>query len=87
MRIDDFDYHLPEELIAQKPADRRDSSRLLVVHRDSGETEHKHFYDIVDYLKPGDCLVMNNSKVLPARLFGVKEGTGARIEFLSLIHI
>ena len=87
MRIDDFDYHLPEELIAQKPADRRDSSRLLVVHRDSGETEHKHFYDIVDYLKPGDCLVMNNSKVLPARLFGVKEGTGARIEFLLIKRI
>ena len=87
MRIDDFDYHLPEELIAQKPADRRDSSRLLVVHRDSGETEHKHFYEIVDYLKPGDCLVMNNSKVLPARLFGVKEGTGARIEFLLIKRI
>ena len=87
MRIDDLDYHLPEELIAQKPADRRDSSRLLVVHRDSGETEHKHFYDIVDYLKPGDCLVMNNSKVLPARLFGVKEGTGARIEFLLIKRI
>ena len=87
MRIDDFDYHLPEELIAQKPADIRDSSRLLVVHRDSGETEHKHFYEIVDYLKPGDCLVMNNSKVLPARLFGVKEGTGARIEFLLIKRI
>lgn len=84
MRVDDFDYPLPEELIAQKPADRRDGSRLLVVHRDDGTLEHKHFYDILDYLKAGDCLVLNNSKVLPARLFGVKEGTGARIEFLLI---
>ena len=87
MRIEDFDYHLPEELIAQKPADKRDNSRLLVVHRDNGEIEHKHFYDIIDFLKPGDCLVMNNSKVLPARLFGTKEGTGAKIEFLLIKRI
>lgn len=84
MNINEFDYNLPEELIAQKPTDKRDFSRLLVVHRDTGEVEHKHFYDIVDYLKPGDCLVMNNSKVLPARLFGIKEGTGAKIEFLLI---
>lgn len=87
MRIDDFDYHLPEELIAQRPADKRDNSRLLVVHRSNDEIEHRHFYDIVDFLNPGDCLVMNNSKVLPARLFGVKEGTGAKIEFLLIKRI
>lgn len=83
MNINDFDYHLPEELIAQQPADKRDFSRLLVVHRDTGEIEHKHFYDIIDYLNEGDCLVMNNSKVLPARLFGAKE-TGAKVEFLLI---
>ena len=82
MKISDFDYHLPKELIAQKPADKRDCSRLLVVHRDTGELEHRHFFDIPEYMKAGDCLVMNNSKVLPARLYGVKEGTGAKIEFL-----
>ena len=82
MHINDFDYHLPEELIAQHPADRRDGARLLVVHRDTGEVEHKHFYDILDYLKPTDCLVLNNSKVIPARLFGVKKETGAKVEFL-----
>ena len=87
MRIDEFDYHLPEELIAQKPADKRDSSRLLVVHRDTGALEHKHFFDIMDYLQPGDCLVLNNSRVLPARLYGVKEGTGAKIEFLLIKRI
>jgi len=87
MNINEFDYNLPEELIAQKPADKRDSSRLLVVHRENGTVEHKHFYDILDYLKPSDCLVLNNSKVLPARLFGVKEGTGAKIEFLLIKRI
>ena len=87
MRIEDFDYELPEELIAQKPADRRDSSRLLVVHRDSGKIEHKHFYDIINYLNPGDLMVLNNSKVLPARLFGEKEGTGAKVEFLLIKRI
>ena len=84
MRIDEFDYNLPEKLIAQKPADKRDSSRLLVVHRDDHTLEHKHFFDILEYLHEGDCLVLNNSKVLPARLFGVKEGTGAKIEFLLI---
>ena len=87
MKITDFDYNLPEELIAQKPADKRDSSRLLVVHRDSGKIEHKHFYDIINYLNPGDLMVLNNSKVLPARLFGEKEGTGAKVEFLLIKRI
>ena len=84
MRIDDFDYELPEGLIAQKPADRRDSSRLLVVHRETGRIEHRHFYDILDYLRPGDCLVLNDSRVIPARLFGRKMKTGARVEFLLI---
>ena len=87
MKIDEFDYHLPEELIAQKPAEKRDTSRLLVVHRDTGGTEHRHFYDILEYLNPGDCLVLNNSKVLPARLFGIKEKTGAKVEFLLIKRI
>lgn len=82
MHINDFDYELPKELIAQTPAEKRDGSRLMVVDRSTGEVEHKHFYDILEYLGPGDCLVLNNSKVLPARLFGVKEGTGAKVEFL-----
>ena len=82
MHINDFDYELPKELIAQTPAEKRDFSRLMVVDRATGEVEHKHFYDILEYLGPGDCLVLNNSKVLPARLFGVKEGTGAKVEFL-----
>lgn len=82
MNISEFDYELPLELIAQHPSQKREDCRLLVVHRDNDTVEHKHFYDILDYLKPGDCLVMNDSKVLPARMFGVKEGTGAKIEFL-----
>ncbi|MDD2483416.1 MAG: tRNA preQ1(34) S-adenosylmethionine ribosyltransferase-isomerase QueA [Eubacteriales bacterium] len=84
MHINDFNYHLPEELIAQYPSDQRDHSRLLVVDRKTGKTEHRHFYDILEYLHEGDCLVMNNSKVLPARLFGVKAMTGAKIEFLLI---
>lgn len=87
MHIDDFDYDLPEELIAQHPADKRDASRLLVVDRDTGMLEHRHFYNILDYLNPGDCLVMNNSKVIPARLFGIKEITGAKVEFLLIKRI
>lgn len=82
MKITDFDYSLPEEQIAQKPADKRENSRLLVLNRHNGSLEHKHFYDILDYLRPTDCLVLNDSKVLPARLFGTKEGTGAKVEFL-----
>ncbi|MCQ4637364.1 tRNA preQ1(34) S-adenosylmethionine ribosyltransferase-isomerase QueA [Anaerovorax odorimutans] len=82
MNIKEFDYHLPQELIAQKPADKRDCSRLMVLHREDDTIEHRHFYDVLDYLMPGDCLVLNNSKVLPARLFGTKEETGAKVEFL-----
>lgn len=84
MNISEFDYELPKELIAQHPSARRDDARLLVVHRDTGQTEHRHFYDVIDYLNPGDCLVLNNSRVIPARLFGVKEKTGARVEFLLI---
>lgn len=87
MHINDFDYELPQELIAQTPAAKRDDSRLMVVNRENGTIEHKHFYDITDYLQEGDCLVLNNSKVLPARLYGVKEGTGANIEFLLIKRI
>lgn len=87
MKVDEFDYCLPEQLIAQRPCDKRDASRLLVVHRVDGTLEHKHFYDIIDYLKPGDCLVLNNSKVLPARLFGEKKNTGTKVEFLLIKRI
>lgn len=84
MKISDFDYVLPEELIAQRPTEKRDVCRLMVMNRENGSIEHKHFYDILDYLNEGDCLILNNSKVLPARLFGEKEGTGAKIEFLLI---
>lgn len=84
MKTSDFYFDLPQELIAQEPAAKRDHSRLLVIGRHSGKLEHKHFYDILSYLRPGDCLVLNNSKVLPARLYGIKEGTGAKVEFLLL---
>jgi len=87
MHINDFNYDLPVELIAQQPAEKRENSRLLVVHRDTGEVEHRHFYDILEYLNEGDCLVLNNSKVLPARLFGIKEETGAKVEFLLIKRI
>lgn len=82
MEVTDFDYDLPEELIAQRPSDKRDECRLMVVDRKTGKIEHEHFYDILKFLKPTDCLVMNDSKVIPARLFGTKKGTGAHIEFL-----
>ena len=82
MNVADFDYELPEELIAQKPCDRRDGSRLLVVDRKTGIIKHEHFYDIEKYLRPDDCLVLNDSKVIPERLFGTKDITGAKIEFL-----
>ena len=84
MQLTDFYYDLPEELIAQDPLEKRSDSRLMVVGREDGSIEHKHFYDIIDYLKPGDCLVINDTKVIPARLMGVKEGTGASIEVLLL---
>lgn len=84
MHINDFDYNLPDELIAQFPTDKRDHSRLMVVNRETGKVEHRHFYDILDYLNKGDCLILNNSRVIPARIFGVKAGTGARVEFLLI---
>ncbi len=84
MKTSDFSYDLPEELIAQDPAKRRDLSRLLVINKNTGKREHKVFHDIVDYLVPGDCLVINNTKVIPARLLGEREGTGGKVELLLL---
>ena len=84
MTTKDFYYDLPEELIAQTPLNDRTASKLLVMNKDSGDIEHKHFKDIVSYLKKGDCLVMNNTRVIPARLYGVKENSGGKIEFLLL---
>ncbi len=84
MNKSDFFYDLPEELIAQHPIEPRDHSRMLVLGRESDLIEHKHFFDICDYLKPGDCLILNDTRVLPARIYGVKEGTGANVEFLLL---
>lgn len=84
MKLTDFNYELPEELIAQDPLEKRSDSRLMVVGREDGSITHKHFYDIIDYLNPGDCLVINDTKVIPARLMGVKEDTGASIEVLLL---
>ena len=84
MKTSDFNYQLPEELIAQDPLEDRSSSRLMVLDRQTGDVEHRHFTDILEYLHPGDCLVINNTKVIPARLFGVKEDTQAKIEVLLL---
>lgn len=84
MELKDFYYELPEELIAQDPLEDRASSRLMVLHKESGEIEHRHFRDITEYLKPGDCLVLNDTKVIPARLIGEKVGTGAKVEVLLL---
>lgn len=84
MRTDDFDFELPEELIAQHPIEKRDESRLMVLDKDTGEIEHKNFYNIIDYLEEGDTLVVNDTKVIPARLFGEKEDTKAHIEILLL---
>lgn len=84
MTVDEFDYYLPEELIAQTPLEQRDHSRLLVLNRNNGEINHKHFYDIVDLLNPGDLLVVNDSKVIPARIFGNRIGTGGLVEVLML---
>ena len=86
MKTSDFYYDLPKELIAQTPVEPRDSSRLLVLGRESGEIEHRHFYEIIDYLDEGDLIVANDSRVLPARIYGVKD-TGARVEFLLLKQI
>ena len=84
MKTDDFDYELPKELIAQTPLKNRSESKLLVMDRVTGALEHKHFYDIIDYLNKGDALVINDTKVIPARIIGVKEETGAVIELLLL---
>ena len=84
MNINLFDFELPEELIAQKPSDKRDHSRLLAINKDTKKYEDRHFYDILDYLRPGDVLVRNNTKVIPARLIGTKEVTGAHCELLLL---
>lgn len=86
LKTHDFYYDLPEELIAQTPLEKRDDSRLMVLNRETGEIEHKHFYDIVDYLNPGDCLVLNDSRVLPARLMGHRP-TGGTVEVLLLRDI
>ncbi len=84
LKKSDFYFDLPEELIAQDPLEDRSSSRLLVVDKNTGSTEHKIFKDIIDYLMPGDCLVLNNTKVIPARLYGEREGTGGQVEVLLL---
>lgn len=84
MKTDDFDYELPEELIAQTPLEKRDESRLLVLDKESGNIEHKKFFDVIDYLNPGDALVINDTKVIPARIIGEKQDTGAVIELLLL---
>ncbi|PNZ70461.1 tRNA preQ1(34) S-adenosylmethionine ribosyltransferase-isomerase QueA [Staphylococcus croceilyticus] len=87
MNVEEFDYHLPESLIAQTPLKDRDHSRLLVLGRESGEMEHKHFTDVIDYFEAGDTLVLNDTRVMPARLFGLKEETGAKVEMLMLTRI
>ena len=84
MKTDDFDFYLPEKLIAQTPLEKRDSSRLLVLDKKTGKISHRHFTDIIDYMEKGDTLVLNDTKVIPARLYGVKEETGAVIEILLL---
>ncbi|MSE21245.1 tRNA preQ1(34) S-adenosylmethionine ribosyltransferase-isomerase QueA, partial [Lactobacillus parabuchneri] len=85
--LEDFDYNLPHELIAQTPIKDRDESRLLVLNKETGEMQDRHFYNIIDYLNPGDALVMNDSKVMPARIYGVKEYTGGNMEVLLLHNI
>ncbi len=87
MHISEYDYHLPEDLIAQKPVEQRDESRLMVLNKDNKTIEHHVFKEVIDYINEGDCLVLNNSKVIPARLFGKKVGTGANIEFLLIKRI
>lgn len=84
MKTADFDYELPQELIAQDPLEQRDSSRLLILDKKTGERTHRIFHDIIDYLHEGDCLVINNTKVIPARLIGEREGTGGKVEVLLL---
>ncbi|HDK80946.1 MAG TPA: tRNA preQ1(34) S-adenosylmethionine ribosyltransferase-isomerase QueA, partial [Nitrospirae bacterium] len=83
MKLSEFDYHLPKDLIAQYPADERDTSRLMVISRKTGDIQHKQFRNIIDYLKPGDVLVLNDAKVIPARLYGAKQ-SGGKVEILLL---
>ena len=87
MDVKEFDYYLPEELIAQRPIEKRSESRLMVVNKYNGKIEHKHFYDIIDYLNKGDVLVLNDTKVMPSRIYGIKEDTKAHIEFLLLKEV
>ena len=87
MKIEDFDYELPEELIAQTPMPQRDKCRLMVLDREHRTVEHRHFYDILNYVNSGDCLVLNDSRVIPARMYGIKESTGAHIEMLLIKRI
>ncbi len=87
MRKQDFYYNLPEELIAQHPTDKRENSRLMLLNKETGKTENKHFYNIIDYLSEGDCLVLNNTKVIPARIYGTRVDTGAVVEFLLLKNL
>ena len=87
MKLDDFDYELPKELIAQTPAEKRDECRLMVLNRSKETVSHRHFYDILEYLNKGDCLVLNDSRVIPARIYGLKAGTGAHIEILIIKRV
>ena len=84
MKVEDFDYDLPKELIAQTPIENRSESRLLVLDKETGEISHKHFYDILNMLNAGDVLVLNDTKVLPSRIYGIKEETDAHVELLLL---
>jgi S-adenosylmethionine:tRNA ribosyltransferase-isomerase len=84
MKLSDFSFDLPEELIAEYPSDNRDEARLMVLHRDSGKIEHRLFKDIIEYFGDGDVMIMNNTKVFPARMYGNKEKTGAKIEVFLL---
>ena len=84
MKTSDFFYELPQALIAQTPVEPRDSSKLLILNKNDGSTEHRIFRDLTDYLNPGDCLILNDTRVIPARIYGVKKETGAVVEFLLL---
>ena len=84
MNKSDFNFYLPEELIAQHPAEKRENSRLLTLNKKTGETNHRHFYDVLEYLNKGDCLILNNTKVIPARIYGTRQDTGSTVEFLLL---
>lgn len=87
MKVTDFDFDLPEQLIAQSPYEKRDEARLMILNKKDGNIQHKVFKDIIDYLNPGDCLVLNDTRVIPARLIGEKQGTGGKMEFLLLKRV